>query len=428
MNKKIIQITKSLSGELSVPGSKSISNRALLLASLAKGSTEIFNLLYSEDTAVMLEALKTLGVQIQKTSSNNIAVRGMNGILTNGNKGDRYELNLGLAGTALRPLTAALALSKGSFLIDGNARMRERPIAPLVNGLQALGAQIKFLDNTGYPPLQVTGTGLYGGKIKIPGNISSQFLTSILMIAPLTEIGVEIEIEGKQVSKPYLDITLALMKTFGAKVENQNYKYFYVPPSTYISPGTLEIEGDASSASYFLAAGAISGSGVTVRGIGKNSIQGDIGFVEILEAMGAETEVLEDCIRVRPGSLKAIDKDLNHIPDAAMTVAILALFAHGTTTIRNIENWKVKETDRLDAMSTELRKVGASVEEGRDFIRVTPPKKLQSAEIETYGDHRMAMCFSLAALGGIPITINNPECVAKTFPNFFKEFERLTDR
>ena len=422
----IINPVLSLSGIVSLPGSKSISNRSLLLAALANGTTEIINLLDSEDTTLMLNALIELGIRVEKIDDDRLILEGASGPLPTKQK--QYMLDLGLAGTALRPLTAALTLGKGRFVIDGNSRMRERPISDLVQGLQELGAKIKFLRDKGYPPIEVLGTGLDGGDISLPGNISSQYLTSILMIAPLTNEGVSIEVTGTQVSKPYLDITIEMMREFGVKVSHSDYKYFHVDPQEYQSPGEFFVEGDASSATYFLAAGAISGDGITVRGLDQHSIQGDLEFAQVLKAMGGIVEFRKDEIFVSPGDLKAIDMDLNHIPDAAMTVAILALFATGTTTIRNIQNWRVKETDRLYAMSQELRKVGAIVEEGEDYLTITPPEKLKPAVIETYGDHRMAMCFSLIALGGITITIIDPNCVTKTFPGYFEEFDRLTHR
>jgi 3-phosphoshikimate 1-carboxyvinyltransferase len=303
--------------------------------------------------------------------------------------------------------------------------MRERPVAPLVDGLRQLGARIDYLGEPGYPPIRVTGTGLNGGNVRMPGDISSQFLTSLLMAAPLARDTVRVEIAGEQVSKPYLAITVHLMAQFGVNVQHDNYERFEISPAVYQSPDSLLVEGDASSASYFLAAGAIAGDGVTVFGVGNDSVQGDVAFVDVLEAMGAAVERGPVSITVRPGPLKGVDLDLNSIPDAAMTAAVLALFAEGPTTIRNIYNWRVKETDRLAAMSTELRKLGATVVEGVDFISITPPEKIVSAAIDTYGDHRIAMCFSLACLGGVPITINEPGCVDKTFPTYFERFESL---
>jgi 3-phosphoshikimate 1-carboxyvinyltransferase len=412
----------ALAGQVSIPGSKSISNRALLLAAQARGRTRIRNLLESEDTERMLTALAALGIEIEQVGGEHI-VSGVAGPLVERNL--NLSLDLGLAGTAYRPLAAALAAGRGQFVLDGVARMRERPVAPLVDGLRQLGAQIDYLGEEGFPPIRVIGTGLNGGHVRMPGDISSQFLTSLLMAAPLARDKVLVDIEGEQVSKPYLAITVHLMTQFGVTVAHDNYERFEISPATYESPDTLLVEGDASSASYFLAAGAIAGAGVTVFGVGEESVQGDVAFVDVLEAMGARVERGPVSITVRPGLLKGVDLDLNAIPDAAMTAAVLALFAAGPTTIRNIYNWRVKETDRLAAMSTELRKLGATVVEGRDFISITPPANIVSATIDTYGDHRIAMCFSLACLGGVPITINEPGCVDKTFPTYFERFEAL---
>ena len=432
MEKLTLPPTDLLSGEVQLPGSKSISNRALLLAALARGDTRLHNLLQADDTRYMLQALSELGVNVvrdgQAGQPDNVTVTGRNGPLVT--EFVDLTLDLGLAGTALRPLTAALTLGKGRFILDGTQRMRERPIAALVDGLRQLGAQIHYTATEGFPPVQVTGTGLNGGTAIMAGNLSSQFLTSLLMAAPLAREPVVVEIDGEQVSKPYLAITVHLMRQFGATITHQNYQRFDIQPGGYESPGELLIEGDASSASYFLAAGAIAGPGVTVYGIGSDSVQGDVALIDVLRSMGAEVAMQPASITVRPApqaaGLQAVDVDLNAIPDAAMTVAVLALFAKGTTTIRNIYNWRVKETDRLIAMSTELRKLGASVIEGRDFIAITPPDALAEATIDTYGDHRMAMCFSLACLGGVSVTINDPECVSKTFPAYFEHFARLS--
>jgi 3-phosphoshikimate 1-carboxyvinyltransferase len=414
--------TTALTGEVTIPGSKSISNRALLLAALAPGTTRISNLLESDDIVYMRRALTRLGI-CTSTDAGALLVTGAGGPLVVDDVS--LDLDLGLAGTALRPLAAALTLGSGRFVLDGIERMRERPIAPLVDGLRQLGADIDYLGEAGFPPVRVLGTGLKGGRVVMQGDLSSQFLTSLLMAAPLANGPVTIDIEGEQVSKPYLAITLHLMRQFGVEVDHHNFQQFNVQPHPYRSPETLLVEGDASSASYFLAAGAISGPGVTVVGVGSDSVQGDIAFVDVLAAMGARVSRTATSITVQPGPLKGVDLDLNAIPDAAMTAAVLALFATGTTTIRNVYNWRVKETDRLAAMSTELRKLGASVIEGRDFLSITPPAALNPAVIDTYGDHRIAMCFSLACLGGVPVTINDPGCVSKTFPSYFERFDAL---
>lgn len=429
MKTLVVEPVDHLTGNITLPGSKSISNRGLLLAALAEGTTRLDNLLHGDDTTHMCNALRALGVSLESTADGaGCTVTGRGGPLVTVD--GRWELYLGLAGTALRPLTAALTLGRGIFVLDGTPRMRERPVADLVDGLTPLGARIRCLGETGYPPLEVTGTGLNGGTTHMRGNVSSQFLTSLLMAAPLAKGPVTVEIEGEQVSRPYLDITLGMMRRFGAKVEHRDYARFMVEPGGYTSPGVYLVEGDASSATYFLAAGAVRGPGVTIHGLGAASVQGDVAFTEVLEAMGATVERGPDSLSVTPpaGGLRGVDMDLNHIPDAAMTVAVLALFASGPTTIRNVANWRVKETDRLAAMTCELRKLGAEVTEGADYLTVTPPQRWRAASIDTYGDHRMAMCFSLAALGGVAVTIRDPDCVAKTFPDYFERFEALVRR
>lgn len=422
MHSLTLQPINEISGEVRLPGSKSISNRALLLAALARGETRLSNVLVSDDTHFMLEALRQLGVKIRVNDGDHF-VTGCGGPLVTDEQS--FELDLGLAGTALRPLTAALTLGRGTFRLDGSARMRERPVAHLVDGLRQLGADIRYIDNEGYPPLEVRGNGLNGGSIEMRGDVSSQFLTSLLLAAPLATEAVKVSILGEQVSKPYLDITVHMMRAFGADAGHDNYQTFTVQPGQYVAPGDFLVEGDASSATYFLAAGAVRGSGIRVVGIGKDSVQGDVAFTEVLRAMGARVTTQKDAIEISPGKLHGVTLDLNHIPDAAMTAAVLALFAEGPTRIENIYNWRVKETDRIDAMATELRKLGAKVNVGRDFIEVIPPSQLKAATIDTYGDHRMAMCFSLAALGGAPITINDPGCVSKTFPDYFEVFDSL---
>lgn len=412
-------------GVVQLPGSKSISNRVLLLAALAEGVTRIGNLLVSEDTRYMLDALHALGVGVTERAGE-VEVVGRAGPLVT-DDGER-ELQLGMAGTAYRPLTAALCLGRGTFRLMGTTRMTERPIADLVDGLRALGASIDYLGRDGYPPLRVHGTGLRGGDVRMGGSVSSQFLTSLMMAAPLANGPVSVTIEGEQVSKPYLDITMDLMRRFGAPVQHAEYRRFEVPTGRYRSPGSIHVEGDASAATYFLAAAAIRGGPVTVRGIGRDSVQGDIAFLDVLRAMGADVQAGADDVTVRSAALRGVDLDLNAIPDAAMTVAVLALFAQGPTRIRNIANWRVKETDRLAAMATELRKLGAAVVEAEDALAITPPARLTAARIETYGDHRMAMCFSLAALGGVPVTILDPDCVAKTFPDYFSVFASIARR
>lgn len=414
-----------IEGEINLPGSKSVSNRALLLAALATGTTKLTNLLDSDDIRHMLNALTQLGVVYRLSEDKTVCeVEGLGGAF---NQTLPLTLFLGNAGTAMRPLAAALCLGQQEVVLTGEPRMKERPIGHLVDALRQVGAKIDYLEQENYPPLRIYGGGLTGGEVSIDGSISSQFLTALLMAAPLASGEIRIQIEGELVSKPYIDITLHIMKQFGVHVICNDYQEFIVPSGqTYTSPGSFLVEGDASSASYFLAAAAIKGGSVKVTGIGKNSIQGDVQFAYALEKMGAIIEWGEDYIIARKGELKGIDLDFNAIPDAAMTIATTALFAQGSTKIRNVYNWRVKETDRLAAMATELAKVGASVEEGKDYLVVTPPLKLHHAVIDTYDDHRMAMCFSLVALGNSGVTINDPNCTSKTFPNYFSALAKLS--
>src|SRR6266702_7075013 len=412
-------------GTVKMPGSKSISNRVLLLAALSEGETRVESLLDSDDTRVMLEALARLGVRIERQSDDSAVVHGVGGSFPV----KSAELRLGNAGTAFRPLAAALALAGGEYRLSGAPRMHERPIGDLVDALRRLGARIEYSGAEGFPPLAVhAGRIRAGDKVRVRGDVSSQYLSALLMALPMT--GARIEVEGELISKPYVEITLNLMRRFGVEVERNGWKTFTVPAKRYASPGEIRVEGDASSASYFLAAGAISGGPVRVEGVGRSSIQGDIRFTEVLEEMGAKISMGEDWVEssASRGKLKRIDADLNHIPDAAMTAAVAALFADGTSTLRNIGSWRVKETDRIAAMAAELRKLGAAVEEGADALRVTPPARLRSATIATYDDHRMAMSFSLAALGGVKVRISDPGCVAKTFPEYFDVLASISRR
>ncbi|MBC7452741.1 MAG: 3-phosphoshikimate 1-carboxyvinyltransferase [Massilia sp.] len=414
-------------GSVRLPGSKSISNRTLLLAALAGGSTTIVDLLASDDTSVMLGALQALGVQWEQVDARTHIVHGVDGVLPV----PAADLFMGNAGTAIRPLTAALAVIGGDYTLHGVARMHERPIGDLVDALNAVGAQIEYTGVPGFPPLRIRRGQIHAARMSVRGNVSSQFLTALLMAAPLMakDHSVSIDVEGELISKPYIEITLNLMRRFGVTVEQDSWQSFTVQPGQrYASPGTIHVEGDASSASYFLAAGAIGGGPVRVEGVGRDSIQGDVRFADALELMGATITRGENWIEASSnGVLKAIDADFNHIPDAAMTIAIAALYADGTSTLRNIASWRVKETDRLAAMATELRKLGAVVEEGVDYITITPPATIAPATIDTYDDHRMAMCFSLATLDGRArrgnaMRINEPHCVAKTFPDYFDAF------
>lgn len=414
-------------GSVRLPGSKSISNRTLLLAALSEGQTTIHDLLASDDTMVMLGALRSLGIRWDEVDERTVVVHGNGGKLPNA----EADLFMGNAGTAIRPLTAALAVIGGDYTLHGVSRMHERPIGDLVDALNEVGASIEYTGEPGFPPLRIRRGRVNPQRIAVRGNVSSQFLTALLMAAPLmaTTHPVSIDVVGELISKPYIEITLNLMRRFGVEVEQNGWASFTVHPGQrYQSPGTIHVEGDASSASYFLAAGAIAGGPVRVEGVGEHSIQGDVRFADALERMGAIVTRGENWIEARSnGVLKAIDADFNHIPDAAMTIAVAALYADGPSTLRNIASWRVKETDRLAAMAAELRKVGAEVEEGADYIRITPPEELKPATIDTYDDHRMAMCFSLASLDGKArrgnaMRINDPKCVAKTFPDYFEAF------
>ncbi|CAL4042748.1 3-phosphoshikimate 1-carboxyvinyltransferase [Buchnera aphidicola (Phyllaphis fagi)] len=421
-----LQPVSSVYGEICLPGSKSISNRVLLISAISHGTTYLKNLLDSDDVEYMLNALRQLGIQFTLSNNNkNCIMKGNPNLLSSYHK---MSIFLGNAGTAIRPLTGVLSIYNNDIILTGDSRMKERPIHHLVNALIQGGACIEYLEQENYPPIRISG-GFQGGKIIIKGNISSQFLTSLLITAPLAKLDTTIFIKGILVSKPYIDITINIMKSFGINVSNDNYNTFYIKGNQqYYSPENYWIEGDASSASYFLSAAAIKGQYIRVTGIGKNSIQGDIQFLDVLEKMGAKVYKSNNFIECYQGNLIGIDLDANHIPDAAMTIAILALFSHNgsITTIRNIYNWRVKETDRLYAMKTELRKIGADVYTGKDFICITPPKKFIHATINTYNDHRIAMCFSLIALSNQPVTIINPECVSKTFPNYFSEFLKIS--
>ncbi|MBS0445461.1 MAG: bifunctional 3-phosphoshikimate 1-carboxyvinyltransferase/cytidylate kinase [Proteobacteria bacterium] len=430
---------RSAGGTVRLPGSKSISNRVLLLAGLCAGTTLIHDVLESDDTAVMLEALRRLGCTIEPRGTR-LAVTGLGGRL----QVRVAELFLGNAGTAMRPLTAALAVLAGTqggdYTLSGVPRMHERPIGDLVDALHQLGCTIDYLGQPGYPPLRLrgeTGTRLPAdvAPIRVRGDVSSQFLTALLLALPLlaAEQALTIAVDGELISKPYVEITLALLARFGVQVERRGWERFTIPAgSAYRSPGEIHVEADASTASYFIAAGAIAAVDRPVRiaGVGTDSIQGDIRFADAARAMGADVASGPGFLEVRRGRypLTAIELDCNHIPDAAMTLAVMALYARGTTRLTNIASWRVKETDRIAAMSAELTKLGASVRAGDDCIEVTPPETWQPAAIRTYDDHRIAMCFSLAAFNplagsaGVPVRILDPRCVAKTFPDYFETF------
>lgn len=424
-------------GSVRLPGSKSISNRVLLLAALSQGQTTVHDLLASDDTAVMLAALKQLGCSVQQDGETAVIV-GLGGQLVE----QKAKLFMGNAGTAMRPLTAALALLGGEFELSGVPRMHERPIGDLVDALRQLGCGIDYLGNDGFPPLRLSpGTLKLDEPIRVRGDVSSQFLTALLMALPLVAgRDIHIDVVGELISRPYIEITLNLLKRFGIQVQRDGWQRFTIPAgSRYQSPGEIHVEGDASSASYFIALGAIAPASaghdaLEIKGVGADSIQGDIRFVEAARLMGAQIDSTPNSLRVSRGAwpLKAIDLDCNHIPDAAMTLAVMALYADGTTTLRNIASWRVKETDRLAAMACELQKLGATVEEGADYLKITPPAQAsdwKTAAIHTYDDHRIAMCFSLAAFNPaqLPIRILDPKCVAKTFPDYFEALFAVTE-
>ena len=431
MNQIKLNPTIHCSGEITLPGSKSISNRVLLLSALCqKGQvTGVRDVLDSDDTRVMLSALDALGVSITQIAEHDYDVVGTGGEFTNKDA----DLFMGNAGTAIRPLTAVLALQNGRYHLHGVPRMHERPIGDLLDALVQIGVQVEYTGNAGYPPFTLSPAQIPEGdlSLSIKGNVSSQFLTAVLIAAPLLNQKVTIHVIGELISKPYIEITLNLMARFGVSVERDGWSSFTIAAgSQYQSPKEIFVEGDASSASYFIALGAIGGGPLKIHGVGLSSIQGDVKFADALQMMGANVMMGANWIEVRgvdEGGLRAIELDCNHIPDAAMTLATAALFAKGTTRLTNIASWRVKETDRLSAMATELRKVGASVVEGADFIEITPPADdaWRHAEIDTYDDHRMAMCFSLVALSKVGVTINEPECVGKTFPTYFEVLQDL---
>jgi 3-phosphoshikimate 1-carboxyvinyltransferase len=432
MHSLLLNPSLQVAGEVKLPGSKSLSNRALLLAALAEGVTTLSGVLVSDDTQVMLESLRKLGVVCEDLGAQETwRIHGVGAHLAEHNAfpNKHADFFIGNSGTTARMLTAAVAAIGGEFTLDGVPRMRERPIADLVDGLKQMGCEVSYLLNAGFPPLRIGQPQIdVSQPIRVKGDVSSQFLTGLLQALPLTGQAATVEIIGELISKPYIEMTIGLMGKFGVQVSRDGWQRFHLTAGQrYVSPGAYAVEGDASSASYFLAAGALAGS-VTVRGVGKTSVQGDIGFAQALAQMGAKIELGEDWVRASRGELNGIDANMNAIPDAAMTLAVLALFAKGPTTLRDIGSWRVKETDRIHAMVTELRKLGATVEEGDDWIRVTPLAEIKpNVAIDTYDDHRMAMCFSLVSLGAqaTPVIINDPNCVAKTFPDYFNRLDSV---
>ena len=427
MKQKKLNASLVANGKIYLPGSKSITNRLLLMSALSNGETLIQNYLDSDDTKQMLNALRILKVEFNIIEKKDILIKGRNHKFLNKNA----KLFLGNAGTVFRPLTAVLSIMGGKYYLKGTSRMHERPIKDLVDSLTQIGAKIDYIDNPGYPPLKISSGNIICNKnIKIKGNISSQYLTALLIAGPLCNQDLKIQIIGDLISKPYIDITLRLLDQFGIKYKKNNeWTNFTLSSSArFKSPKKIKVEGDASSASYFFAAGAIGGS-VEVANINKSSIQGDLEFLEIIKKMGANIEYLSNSIKVsKERQMIGMTVDCKKIPDAAMTLAILALFAKGSTTLKSIGSWRVKETDRILAMETELKKLGASVSTTKSSITIKPPKVINNnIIIDTYDDHRMAMCFSLVCLANKNIVINDPECTNKTYPNFFKDFGEIMD-
>ena len=420
-------------GSVRPPGSKSLANRALPLAALAEGTTTLTYLPDGEDVFLMREALQRLGLHITPLNATTETLTGPGGPWGPQARENAatLDLHLGNSGTATRILAALLCGGRGRFQLDGVLRMRERPIGDLIDALLPLcgATTITYTGNPGYPPIHIAANGLQGGITTVQGTVSSQYLTGLLLSLPLCREAVTIEVKGKLVSAPYVTMTLSVMRDFGVEIQNEDFRRFhFAPGQKYRSPGTYAIEPDASSASYFLAAGAIAGGEVEIQGLGKSSLQGEIRFAEVLARMGAQVTWKADSIAIRPpaaGKLQGLDIDMDLMSDTGMTLAVTALFASGPTTIRGIGNWRVKETDRIDAMATQLRKVGATVTTGADHLQITPPAQLQPATIDTYQDHRMAMCFSLVCLGGVPVSIRDPGCVSKTFPAYFPVLREL---
>ncbi len=414
-NSLALKKINSIEGQVILPGSKSLSNRALLLSALAKGRTRLLNVLKSDDTARMVEALQKLHVRLSLNAST-VDVEGLGRCFDEGL--NQVELDLGNAGTAMRPLAATLAVSKGQFKLTGESRMMERPIGPLTEALKSLGLKIEYLNNDGYPPLFIRGSKPLKHEVSIDGSLSSQFISSLLMTAPVCG-GLKIKVDGDLISKPYVDLTVALIEKFGAVVKRRGYNEFEVEGTGYTSPESYVIEGDASGASYFAAAAAIAGK-VEIHGVGEDSLQGDVKFFDVLSKMGAKVKKQEHSVIIEKGRLRGIEIDLNSMPDAAMTLVPMALFTKGPVTITNIGSWRIKETDRIEALACEMRKLGVIVQSGHDYISVDASTRNKETPVfNTYNDHRMAMCMSLIALDR-DIVINNPECTSKTFPGYFK--------
>ncbi len=418
---KEITPLKRINTSISIPGSKSITNRVFVISSLAKGKSKILKPLYSDDTKYLINALNKVGIKTTEQS-------GMVEVYGKAGEFDQYndEIFIGNAGTTMRFLTSLLTMGKGTYTLTGEQRMKERPIRDLVNALNSFGAQITYAENLGFPPIKITASKLSGGKISIPGDKSSQYISSLLMIAPLLEKGLELKVIGDLVSKPYIDTTIKVMQDFGAKVINENYSRFIIPGKTKYKSRKFVVQGDASSASYFMAACAITYGNIEIENVGYECDQGDIEFAYLLKKMGADVTVKKNRTIIKStGELHGIECDLNNTPDIAQTLCIVALFASSETVIKNIGNLRIKETDRISAMETELLKTGARVETGNDWIKITPVKGYKPAIIDTYNDHRMAMSFALAGLKIPGIRIKNPKVVSKSFPDFWERFDKL---
>lgn len=418
---QITPIHHPLDAAVRVPGSKSLTNRALLISALANGKTCLTNALFSDDSRYFAKALQTLGFDVQLDEANySMAVTGLGGKIP----AKKAELFIGNAGTAARFLSAFLTLGNGEYILDGEPRMRERPIGDLIEALNQLGVEMEARNNC--PPVEIFAKGLPGGKTRIAGDISSQFLSALLMTAPYAQSSIKVELTTDLNSKPYVDMTISIMKDFGIEIERDQYSHFTVHPSAYSPITDYSIESDASAASYFFAAPAICGGMVRVENISRKSVQGDIGFLDVLTKMGCVVKEFDNSITVhRPSSIVGIDIDMRDIPDTAQTLAAIAPFADSPTRIRGIASARVKETDRVHATCVELDRLGVRVEEHEDGMTIHPVETMRSASIQTYNDHRMAMAFALIGLRFDGVTIENPSCVSKTFPNFFEVLEML---
>ena len=428
MNEIKLKASKQVRGCIKLPGSKSITNRVLLMAALGSGVTKLIDPLRSEDTDQMINALIKLGVSVKEVNDdkNIIEIKGAEHNFPNKNT----NLFLGNSGTTFRPLAAVLAMMRGDYYLSGIERMHERPIKDLVDALEQMGSSIQYEKNHGYPPITINNSSIeISEPIQIKGDISSQYLTALLIAGPISNNEFNIEVIGDLISKPYIDITLKLLTKFNIFYNNDNWRLFSLKKdSVYRNPTKIFVEGDASSASYFFAAASLAGS-IEIKGINKDSIQGDLKFLDIISKMGAKIEYKSDSIQVSKASnLKGLEIDCIEIPDAAMTLAIMAVFADKPTKLKNIGSWRVKETDRILAMDNELTKMGVEVSTTHDSMTIFPQKQLNdNISIETYNDHRIAMCFSLFCLKNLNITIQDPNCVNKTYPDYFKDLKSVIE-